>query len=187
MLMVVPTNFCLSFLLGLQTMSQRLGSDIPRVVSAKAIQQWFLITDAAYEPETLTGGLGAALFNEDCECIGLPLNKQESLDFGRGDMQTIIYELEMLTAILALDFWADRMKDGLQVCYYTDNDSTRFCLIRGSCLSVHASALMRYHLEREAVNNLCTWYARVPTEATSLPEMFFILFFQALAMNHQLR
>ena len=24
---------------------------------------------------------------------------------------------------------------------------------------------MRYHLEREAVNNLCTWYARVPTEA----------------------
>ena len=24
---------------------------------------------------------------------------------------------------------------------------------------------MRYHLEREAFNNLCTWYARVPTEA----------------------
>ena len=27
-----------------------------------------------------------------------------------------------------------------------------------------AHALMRYHLERETVNNLCTWYARVPTE-----------------------
>lgn len=48
---------------------------------------------------------------------------------------------------------------------YGDNDSARYFLIRGSCLSQHASALRRYHLERETVNNLCTWYARVPTEA----------------------
>ena len=59
--------------------------------------------------------------------------------------------------------WKDE-KDGLQVCY-GDNDSARYPLIRGSCLSQHASALRRYHLEREAVNHLCTWYARVPTEA----------------------
>ena len=70
----------------------------------------------------------------------------------------------MLASILALDFWADLMRDGLQVCY-GDNDNARFSLIRGSCLSSCASALMRYHLEREATNNLCTWYARVPTEA----------------------
>ena len=153
--------------LGLRVMSQRLAAPTPRVVPAKAIQQWFLFVDAAYEPETVSGGLGAALFSEECECLGwfgLPLDKQQCLRFGAGSKQTIIYELEMLAAILGFDFWVDRMKDGLQVCY-GDNDGARFSLIRGSCMSPGASALMRYHLEREAVNNLCTWYARVPTEA----------------------
>ena len=37
--------------------------------------------------------------------------------------------------------------------------------ITDTCVSKHASALMRYHLEREAISNLCAWYARVPTEA----------------------
>lgn len=41
----------------------------------------------------------------------------------------------------------------------------RFSSMRGSCLSQHASALMKFPLEREAVNCLCTWYARVRTEA----------------------
>jgi hypothetical protein len=35
--------------------------------------------------------------------------------FGAGDKQTVIYKLELVASILALDFWADKMKDGLQV------------------------------------------------------------------------
>lgn len=38
------------------------------------------------------------------------------------------------------------MKNGLQVCD-GDNDSAKFYLIRGSCLSQHVSALIRYHLK----------------------------------------
>ena len=52
----------------------------------------------------------------------------------------------------------------MQVCYGV-NDIARFSSMRGSCLSQHASALMRFPLEREAANCLCTWYARVRTEA----------------------
>ena len=124
------------------------------------LKQWFLFTDAAYEPETGCGGLGAALFSEECDCVGwfgLPLNAETCLQLGGGVKQTIIYELEWLASILGLDCWADRMRDGLQVCY-GDNDSARFFLIRGSCLGPYASSLMRYHLEREAIT-------RVPTEA----------------------
>ena len=153
--------------LGLQVMAQRLSNAAPRTVSAQAIQQWLMFADAAYEPESFSGGLGAALFDEACNCVGwfgLPMDKERCLQFGAGCKQTIIYELEMLAAILGLDFWADKMKDGLQVCY-GDNDGARFSLIRGSCMSPHASSLMRYHLQREATNNLNTWYARVPTEA----------------------
>ena len=148
-------------------MIQRLTLCAPRIVSAQAMKQWFVFTDAAFEPELLCGGLGAALFNDLGECVswfGLPLDEPQCRQFGGGDKQTIIYELELAAAVLALDFWADRMVNGLQVCY-GDNDGVRFSLIRGSCLSKHASALMRYHLSREATNNLCTWFARVPTEA----------------------
>ena len=153
--------------MGLRFMSQRLGAANPRCVSSNELKQWFLFTDAAFEPEAGTGGLGAALFSDEGKCVawlGLPLSKEICLQLGGGIKQTVIYELELLGAILGLDFWADQMRDGLQVCY-GDNDSVRFSLIRGSCLSPCASVLMRYHLEREASNNLCTWYARVPTEA----------------------
>ena len=152
---------------GLQVMMKRLSLGIPRIVSAKAVQQWFVFSDAAYEPELKEGGIGAAIFNESCECVGwfgFPLQSSVCQLFGSDVKQTIIYELELAASILALDFWSDKMKDGLQICF-GDNDSARFSLIKGACLSSHASALMRYHLEREASNNLCTWYARVPTEA----------------------
>ena len=126
-----------------------------------------MFSDAAYEPDLKEGGIGAAIFNESCECVGwfgFPLQSSVCQLFGSDVKQTIIYELELAASILALDFWSDKMKDGLQICF-GDNDSARFSLIKGACLSSHASALMRYHLEREASNNLCTWYARVPTEA----------------------
>ena len=153
--------------LGLLVMKQRLELSIPRIVSAQALRQWVVFTDAAFEPEHCTGGIGAALFDDEYKCVGwfgFPLSPEQCKMFGSDLKQTIIYELELAASILALDFWAEKMSGGLQICY-GDNDSARFSLIRGSCLSQHASALMRYHLEREAFNNLCTWYARVPTEA----------------------
>ena len=113
---------------GLQVMIQRLSLCAPRIVSAQAMKQWFVFTDAAFEPELLCGGLGAAIFNNLGECVswfGLPLDEQQCRQFGAGDKQTIIYELELAAAVLALDFWADRMKNGLQVCY-GDNDGCVF-------------------------------------------------------------
>lgn len=80
------------------------------------------------------------------------------------------------------------MKDGVQVCYGV-KDIARFSSMRGSCLSHHASALMRFPLEREAVNCLCTWYARVRTEAnvSDYPHlgMLHTIYFQTLSMNQQ--
>ena len=131
--------------LGLLVMKQRLELAIPRIVSAKAVRQWVVFTDAAYEPELGTGGIGAALFDDEFTCVGwfgFALNAEQCKLFGAGLKQTIIYELELTAAILALDFWATTMKDGLQICY-GDNDSARFSLIRGSCLSQHAMILCR--------------------------------------------
>ena len=153
--------------LSLRMMLQRLQSGRPRTINALALQQWFVYTDAAYEPETCTGGLGGALFNSCGECIawfGIQLSPAVCREFGSDLKHTIIYELELCASVLALDFWADRMRDGLQTCF-GDNDAVRFSLIRGNCASHVATKLMEHHLRREADCNLCVWFARVPTEA----------------------
>eukprot|EP00435_Cladocopium_sp_Y103_P027445 s2289_g6.t1 len=153
--------------LGLNMMRHRLCLGRPRDVTACLLETWYVYTDAAYEPDSRTGGLGAALFNVAGQCVawfGFPLDEDTCNEFGASDKHTIIYELELCAAILALDFWASRVKTGLQVCF-GDNDGARFSLIRGSCVNACAANLMRFHLQREADNNLCTWFARVPTEA----------------------
>ena len=151
----------------LTVMMHRLCNGRPREVSAKPLVEWFVYCDAAYEPETKTGGLGAVLCNNLGECVawfGIPLDKDTCVVFGADKKHTIIYELELCAAVLALDFWASVMQGGLQVCF-GDNDGVRFSLIRGTGASFVASWLMEYHLNQEADNNLCLWFARVPTEA----------------------
>ena len=62
--------------------------------------------------------------------FGFSLDETTCNSFGADKKHTIIYELELCAAVLALAFWADRMKGGLQVCF-GDNDGARFSLIRG--------------------------------------------------------
>ena len=154
----------------LNMMLQRLTSGRPREVNALPLKQWFVYCDAAYELETKTGGIGgAALFDSNGECVAwlcFPLAETACNVFGADKKHTVIYELELCAAVLALDFWADRMMGGLQVCF-GDNDAARFSLIRGTCSSYVASCLMEYHLHREASNNLCVFglqgYLQRPT------------------------
>eukprot|EP00435_Cladocopium_sp_Y103_P071499 s101_g37.t1 len=146
--------------LALSMMQHRLTVGKPREVTAKRLETWYVYTDAAYEPETCTGGIGGALFSVAGQCLGwfgFPLDSGMCHAFGASEKQTIIYELELCAAVLALDFWADKMKHGLQVCF-GDNDGARFSLIRGSCVNACVAKLMKYHLQREADHNLCTWW-----------------------------
>jgi hypothetical protein len=131
-------------ILALQMMVLRLESSKPRMVSAEPLAQWFVYTDAAYDQESKTGGLGAALFNGEgicCGWFGLPLTMQQCAIFWAMEKQTIIYELELLASVLALDFWAPTIRTGLQACF-GDNDGARFSLIRGSCQSGPAAQLI---------------------------------------------
>ena len=93
----------------LTMMMHRLCNGRPREVSAKPLVEWFLYCDAAYEPETKSGGLGAVLCDNLGKCVawfGIPLEKDTCVVFGADKKHTIIYDLELCAAVLALDFWA---------------------------------------------------------------------------------
>ena len=151
----------------LRAMKARLESDVPILVSECTLEQWFVYTDAAYSSETRTGGIGAVLVDQEancCEWFGFPLNSGDCDTFGAALKDTIIYELELAAAVVALAFWRNRLKGNLAV-WFGDNDSVRFALIRACGTGPWAEALLEYHLTLEATCNTKAWFARVATEA----------------------
>eukprot|EP00435_Cladocopium_sp_Y103_P058226 s2737_g20.t1 len=151
----------------LKAMAERLRVSKPRTVSASACQQWFLFTDASFEPESFSGGLGGVLVNEVSEVVewfGIHLNEDVCTLLGAKEKGTIIYELEMLATVLATSLWCGDETENVHVIF-GDNDSVRFSLIRACATGRIASGLIEYQLKQEARNGLRTWYARVPTEA----------------------
>ena len=126
-----------------------------------------MYTDASFETEEKVGGIGALLVDYQGNCIewfGFRLSPDDCKVFGSTAKETIIYELELAAAVLALSFWEEPLASSL-VTWFGDNDSVRFALIRAAASGKCAQALMCYHLNSEVNLNMNTWFARVPTEA----------------------
>eukprot|EP00435_Cladocopium_sp_Y103_P032581 s1136_g8.t1 len=151
----------------LKAMCERLQTSKPRVISSSECCQWFIYTDASYEPETCTGGLGGVLVNGEAEIVawfGVCMDEAACCLLGAKDKGTIIYEMEMLSAVVATALWCDDETEDVHVIF-GDNDSVRFSLIRASATGSVGQSLLEFQLKLEAKSGLRTWYARVPTEA----------------------
>lgn len=160
----------------LRLMCVRLETAGPKTVDAASFNEWLVFTDASYEKETKTGGLGAVLVDSAGQCrawFSTKLDTDMCAGFGANDKDNIIYELELLAACLALDVWKEFLKASYPVVY-TDNDSVRHALIRGVGLGMVAGTIMSLHLQMEVTNNTSAWFARVPTEANiaDIPSRF---------------
>jgi hypothetical protein len=157
-------------------MIERLEKAGPKTVNAGSFTEWLVFTDAAFEGDTKSGGLDAVLVDKNGQCcswFSVKMDENLCQVFGANDKETIIYELELLAACLALDVWKECLKASYPVVY-TDNDSVRHALIRGVGLGVVAGATMRLQLQMEVANSTSAWFARVPTEANvaDLPSRF---------------
>ena len=151
----------------LLAMKTRLEAGQPMSVSDRDIPEWFVYTDAAYEQGTKTGGLGAVLVDQHGTCFewfGVQLEESACVAFGSAEKDTIIYELELAAAVLALSYWKVYLSESL-VTWFGDNDSVRFALIKASATGRWAEALLQFHLEEEVKLNTRAWFSRVPTEA----------------------
>ena len=144
----------------LQAMALRLDTSGPRVVSSNLVRCWHIFTDAAYEPNTITGGLGGVLFDDSANVsswFGVEVSEDVSITMGGKTKQSLIYVLELVASLVALRLWGRDSADSLHVCY-GDNDSARFSLIRASGANEVANHFLSKYLKLEA-------FARVPTEA----------------------
>ena len=96
--------------------------------------------------------------------FGLPLDAGVCTSLGADAKGTIIYELELLAAVLAVDLWCREGGECLHV-FFCSNDSVRFSFIKASANNAVGQVLLELRLKLESDGDLKTWYARVPTEA----------------------
>ena len=151
----------------LTAMVDRLKIGEARLVRAGAKQKWFVYTDAFYEPETLTGGLGGVLLDSTGKTVswfGLVLTFDMCKSLGGSVKKTLIYKLELLAAVLSLHLWCKNSDSNIHV-WFQDNDSVRYAHIRASGSGSVAISLLKFHLKDEAERDSLIWFARVPTEA----------------------
>ena len=133
-----------------------------------SFQQWFIYTDASFGTEDRRGGLGGVLIDINCHVVawfGLVLDQAVCVSLGAPEKGTIIYELELLAAVLATDLWYEDNCNEFHVrC--GDNDGVRFCLIPACGAGEIAQCLMRYYVKLETKKCCQTWFARGPAEAS---------------------
>ena len=133
------------------------------MVRAGAKQKWFVCTDASYEPEMLTGGLGGVLL--DCagklvSWFGLALTSDMCKSLGGSVKETsLLYELELLAAVLSLHLWCK-----IAIATFTFGLETMIVFAMLSS-RLRALVVLKFHLKDEAERNSLIWFARVPTEA----------------------
>ena len=151
----------------LEAMVERLKHAPPRSITAGSFQQWFIYTDASFGTDDRCGGLGGVLIDINCHVVawfGLVLDQDFCVSLGALEKGTIIYELELLAAVLAIDLWYDDNCTDFHV-HYGEDDGVRFSLIRSCGTGNVAQCLMRYYVRLETKKCSQTWFARVPTEA----------------------
>ncbi len=108
----------------LSAMAKRLEVGEARRVDVGVMQKWFIFTDASYEPETKTGGLGGVLIDSSGSLVpwfGLKLDQACCLSLGGSLKDTLIYELELLAAVLSLHLWCKSGESNIHV-WFGDND-----------------------------------------------------------------
>lgn len=150
----------------LKAMVDRLQLAGPRRVTSGNAKQWCIFTDASFEQSVGTGGIGGVLVDSASKVqqwFGIYLDEHVCKLFGSDDKGTIIYELELLAAVLATSLWCADCSDDMHV-HFGDNDSVRFSLVRACASGDVAQRLTQYNLQLEAKSGTRLWFARVPTE-----------------------
>ena len=157
----------------------------PRLVGQVSCRTFMLLSDAAYDVETKSGGLGGVLLTGAGSALSffsVPISEEQVQQLSACDEQTIIYELEMFGVLIALKLlaeetvaFADSYRQpgataGVGVTCYIDNDAARFAFIAGNSKKGVAGILVDEANFIEYVHGILPWYSRVASPANLADE-----------------
>ncbi|CAE7257711.1 unnamed protein product [Symbiodinium sp. CCMP2592] len=152
----------------------------PRLVGQVSCRTFMILTDAAFETESGTGGLGGVLLTGSGSALSffsVPISEQQAKSMSLQDEHTIIYELEMFGVLIGLKLLVEKTAAfaesyeqpgavaGTGVICYIDNDAARHAYIAGSSKKGVAGILIDEVNFLEYVHGILPWYARVASPA----------------------
>jgi ribonuclease HI len=150
----------------LRAVSKMLLGGRPREIDTRSHEVLHLYTDASFNPESGTGGIGGVL----CAATGEPVAWfGEDLDKAfcdklKGEGQTqIIGELEALAVLEALVIWSKEIKSK-HVVVFVDNEGAKFAILRGYSRNPRLSRIVAAIADAEEGAMCFCWYSRVPSE-----------------------
>ena len=146
----------------------------PRSIGKKSGRQWFIFTDASFQPTDRDWpcGIGGVLYDDEAKevsAFSLCLSETELKALGYPGKKTVIFEAELLAVIVAITLWGDVI--GCCPCLiFVDNNSARDVAISGRGRSSPADALVGVLLQTEDHLSLTPWIARVPSSSNPADE-----------------
>ena len=141
----------------------------PRKISGKVYDEWFVFTDASFEPNAagFKAGVGAVLVDKNgriVQYVSEELPQDVLIFLMSSGKKTIIFELEMLAIVYAMTVWESFLR-GSHVVFYTDNNAVRDAVIACSTSSSLAMPILDRLLKLEYALDIFPWYTRVPTDS----------------------
>lgn len=150
----------------LERFSNSLQFSAPRLIQRAASENWYIFTDACFEPGQDTFcGIGGVLVNGRGELISFfseRLSADHLKTLGHGAKKTVIFEAELLALIVGVTVWERFLRGALVVCYI-DNNSARDVAISASARNSVAHNLLDKLITVEMASRGFFWYARVPS------------------------
>eukprot|EP00435_Cladocopium_sp_Y103_P041253 s2957_g11.t1 len=117
----------------LELVAERIVKSGPRRVEAATSDVVFLFTDASFDCETRSGGLGAVV-SDKCghvlQWFGCAAPKDFCDSFMAENQEQAIGELEAFAVLVAYRLWGLHLKSKHVVCFL-DNEGSRFLILKG--------------------------------------------------------
>ena len=139
----------------------------PRMVEASSGEVFFLFTDASFNSEARTGGLGGVLLDQTGVVVswfGGEVDENFCNSFMAEDQEQAIGELEAFAVLVALNLWGDLLSSRHLVSFL-DNEGSRFLILKGYSSNLTLGKIVHEISLLEEEKCIMAWYSRVPTEA----------------------
>ena len=141
----------------------------PVTISSKFMDTWYIFTDGACEDGEdgmKVGGVGGVLVSSNGQYMqhfGMTIPSEWMSYFLRHSRHPI-HEIEVLPVLISFHVWRKFISNS-QVLHYTDNDSCRYALMRGTGETPVAKCLVASIMDQEHRLQTKSWYGRVPSHS----------------------
>ena len=144
-----------------------LEKNILREVSAMCSENVLVFTDACYERDhpTWPCGLGGVLFaGNKVYYFSLAVDVELRAFFGEDVKKQIIFEVETVAALLAVEMWQSFFGNKRTVLF-VDNEGTKFSFLKGLSDNTCVDKMAECFANLESRLHSLIWLARVPSQS----------------------